>query len=68
LAASIEASARRLNAIAADRAPTMATTIQPIVFRQDSPCRQLCAKQREWQRKERMLDLDHLERHAQASK
>ncbi len=69
LRASISASTRRLNAMAADRAPTIATTIQsqfPAHARAGvKPAfakRQQRPGQRERQREHRVLELDHFER------
>jgi hypothetical protein len=68
LRASISASTSRLNAIAADRAPTMAitiqSTIQPLCGRGKAAFakRQQRAGQREGQREHRVLEADHFER------
>ena len=69
--ASISASRMRLNAMAAERAPTMAITIQSSLPPNSrgvewlSPESQQCSGERERQRKHRVLELDHLERQPQ---
>ena len=72
LRASMSASTRRLKAMAAERAPTIATTIQSS-FRQRSggaeaafAKRQQRAGQGERQGEDRVLELDHVERQAEA--
>ena len=72
LRASMSASTRRLNAIAAERAPTIATTIQssfrPIAGGGVAAFakRQQRAGQGERQGENRVLELDHVERQPQA--
>ena len=58
-------SAMRLNAIAADRAPTIATTIHKNLpgRRQSVGCEHRAQKSKR-QRKKRVLDLDHFQRQA----
>ncbi len=69
--ASISASSTRLNAMATDRAPTIATTIQssvqqPVGGKPPVAPRQQGSGQREGQREHGVLELDHVERQAQA--
>ena len=72
LRASISASIRRLKAMAAERAPTMATTIQPIFDHAAGARSPDCANgqqrpgQRERQGKDGVLELDHLQREPDA--
>ena len=71
LRASISASRIRLNAIAAERAPTIATTIQSSFWPNTArvqvtrPERQQRARERERQREHGVLELDHLQRQPQ---
>ena len=54
-------SAMRLKAMAAERAPTIATTIQKICRPVGAPFAASTAREGKRQREQRMLDLDHLE-------
>ena len=68
-AASMDASAHRLNAIAADRAAIMATTIHKSWREEGNPPAASIAPQRaNGQCEDRVLPLDHLQRYAQVVK